>query len=181
MRLAVLSFAAASLFAGLPSVAMAEIDPYVLPAVSKWNVDYGQGKCRLSRTFGSGPNTHVLLLDQDRAGSAAAVTVAGPSFERFRVNREASIAFGDAMSIEAEPQRAQLGTMRYGIVFPDIDFGTPAQGAQAPGAGELDVGVGNSISYLTFTQKRRAVRLQTGPMGEAFDVLNDCTKNLARG
>lgn len=181
MRLAVLSFAAASVFAGLPSVAMAEIDPYVLPAVSKWNVDYGQGKCRLSRTFGSGPNTHVLLLDQDRAGSAAAVTVAGPSFERFRVNREALIAFGDAMSIEAEPQRAQLGTMRYGIVFPDIDFGPPAQGAQAPDAGELDMDVGNSINYLTFTQKRRAVRLQTGPLGEAFDVLNDCTKNLARG
>ncbi|UAB79109.1 hypothetical protein INR77_05310 [Erythrobacter sp. SCSIO 43205] len=178
MRLAVLTAVTACAFAIAPSSAQAGKEPYVIPAGSKWNVDYGAAKCRLSRTFGSGPNTHVLLLDQSGAGSTAALTVAGPSFERFRLKKDTSIDLGGSTTIEAEPRRAQLGTMRYGIVFSGLDFGGEDEDSEAS---KLDVTIGNSIDHLTFTQGRRAVRLETGPLGEAFDVLNDCTRRLARG
>ncbi len=193
MRFAAIALVVTSVFSGTPSAAEAESKPYVLAPGSKWNVDFGKTKCRLARTFGSGPNTHVLFLDQNRPGSGAAVTVAGPSFERFRVKKETSIALGGAIaSVKAQPRRAQLGTMRYGIVFSNIDFGGEGQGrpvrarvatgsdAQGQKAERLDVEVGNSISYLTFAQGRHMVRLETGPLGEAFEVLNRCTQEMSR-
>ena len=169
--IAAAAVAIAATLAGMPSAADAAKEPYVLAPGSKWNVNFGETTCRLSRTFGSGPNTHVLILDQKGPSSGAVMTVAGPSFERFRVKKEASIDLGGSMAIEAEPKRAQLGSMRYGIVFPTIGFGDAAQ---------LDVSMGNSIDYLTFTQRRSAVRLETGPLGEAFEVLNSCTKDMGR-
>ena len=119
--------AAAASFAAMPSAAEAAKEPYVLPPGSKWTVNFGDTMCRLSRTFGEGPNTHVLILDQRGPGSGAMLTVAGPSFERFRVKREASIDLGGSMAIDASPKRAQLGSMRYGIAFPSIDFGSASQ------------------------------------------------------
>ena len=42
----------------------------------------------------------------------------------------------------------------------------------------LDVDAANAVEFVSVRQRKREVRLQTGDLGDAFKVLNDCTMGL---
>ena len=200
MRLSALTLVSACVIAGISSTAEAKGEPVVLTPGSNWNVDFGATKCRLARTFGEGEDIHVLLIDQHYPSSGATLTVAGPSFRGFRNRKETYVALGDALEpFKTEPLTAELGSIRHGLVFPNIYFKQlqpviarngqkpPERASEQAGADaqvrtspQLDTGFGAAVSYLSFRQRSREVRLDTGPLGEAFEVLNTCTRDMIR-
>ncbi|UAB79110.1 TonB family protein [Erythrobacter sp. SCSIO 43205] len=198
MRMFVTALASGLVLAGLSSPAEAAKEPVVLKARTPWNVDFGETKCRLARAFGEGEDKHVLLVDQHSPSSGASVTVAGPSFRRFTSRKETLVALGDATEpFEAPGMKAELGPIGYGLVFSNIYFlkDQPAVLIEARKAGsdnegtdndpvrisgQLDSEFGADIEYLSFKQGSREVRLETGPLGEAFEVLNTCTSDMLK-
>ena len=199
MRVFVSALALGIVMAGFSSPAQAAKEPVVLKARTPWNVDFGETKCRLARTFGEGEDMHVLLVDQHYPSSGASVTVAGSSFKRFTNRKETLVALGDASQpFEAPAMKAELGRISHGLVFSNIYFlkDQPAvlieareaadaaneTGDDAPVriSAQLDAEFGADIEYLSFTQGSREVRLETGPLGEAFEVLNTCTSDMLR-
>ena len=52
--------------------------------------------------------------------------------------------------------------------------------AVSGGIPQLDPAEGDRVAFVDLKQGGRAVRLETGPLGEAFKVLNQCTLDLLR-
>jgi len=198
MRVLVSGLVLGVVMAGFSSPAQAAREPVVLKARTPWNVDFGETKCRLARTFGEGEDMHVLLVDQHYPSSGASVTVAGSSFKRFTNRKETTVALGDATEpFETPAMKAELGRISHGLVFSNIYFGENQPAIITQGRGkpdnakkdadedaparistQLNTQFGSAVEYLSFKQGSREVRLETGPLGEAFEVLNTCTSDM---
>jgi TonB family protein len=184
MRRTILALAA--LPALIPAPALAE--PVVLKPDSPWNVDFAEDKCRLTRTFGGGANRHFLAFQQFWPDKAAGLTVAGPAFGKFR-----SLQRTDARFFETqEPLRTRpfAGTVEQygrGVIYSSIRLseGEPedTNTVDAPkvgGVAQLDAAEGDRVEFVALKQAGHEVRLETGPLGDAFKVLNQCTLDLLR-
>lgn len=210
MRLSVLVSFASLAALTVTSTAYAKDETIVLTPSAPWNAHFAADKCRLAGVFGEGEYTHVLMLDQHYPSSGATLTVAGPSFKPFRGSEDTSVALGDAAApFETQPMKAQLGRLEHGLVFSNLYFGEeqplilregqsgpereekeastdnaqpqdPVPQSAQPTRAQLDAEFGKGITYLSFTQRGREVRLDTGSLGPAFDVLNRCTTDLIR-
>lgn len=185
MRYAVLAIAAVS-----PALAASPLqaeEPVVLKPASSWNVDFASEKCQLIRVFGEGENRHFLRFQQFSPGRAAGLTVAGPAFKRFR-----SLAATDLRFYEGQtPHRTRpfTGTVDQfgpGVIYSyvTIDGGMPerppADAPPVPVGAMLDPALGKQVQFVELRQGDRTVRLATGPLNAAFEVLNECTLDLLR-
>lgn len=185
MRHAVLALAALPLTL---TAAAAHAEPVVLKAGSPWNVDFGQDKCRLTRTFGGGENQHLLAFQQFWPASNAGLTIAGPAFERFRSLQRTEVRFFDGQEpMRTTPFTGQVEQYGSGVIYSSIRIteGEPSDTNEvdAPRAGGiplLDSAEGDLVQFVELKQGGREVRLETGPLGEAFKVLNQCTLDLLR-
>jgi TonB family protein len=184
MRAAVLALAALSTaLAAMP----AQAEPVVLKPSSPWNVDFGEDKCRLSRLFGEGENQHYLAFQQYWPARDAGLTVAGPAFERFRSLDRTQVRFYETQApMRTTPFTGKVEQFGTGVIFSNlkIDSGEPETNViDKPGQGglpQMDTALGNQVQFVELKQGGREVRLATGPMGEAFEVLNQCTLELLR-
>ena len=184
MRHAVLGLAFLALAAPL---AAAEA-PVELTPSSKWNVDFALDKCQLIRTFGEGENLHFLRFQQYSPGNAAGLTVAGPAFKRFRSRALTDLRFFDGQS----PHRTRpfTGTVEGygdGVIYSEltIDQGMPERPTKedtppATSLALLDTALGKQVQFIELRQGGRTVRLKSGPLNAAFEVLNQCTLDLLR-
>jgi TonB family protein len=184
MRYAVLALAA--LATALTGTA-AQAEPIVLKPSSSWNVDFGVEKCRLSRVFGGAENEHLLAFQQYWPGDETGLTIAGPAFKRFRSLERTAVRFFEAQEpLRTTPFTGTVDGFGTGVIFSTlkIDSGEPETNQiDEPSTGglrQLDVVLGQKVQFVELRQGGRDVRLDTGSLGDALKVLNECSLDLLR-
>lgn len=200
MRFVFWSVLAALPALGLSGIVHAKSEPVSLQPSSPWNLDYGETKCRLVRSFGAEDDKHYLILDQHFPSRGAGLTAAGPEFRRFKGREETAIGFTDtAEPRTGVPLKGNLGDVRHALIFTNVFFGakparivvagerSPDQGSKDPGGDDLASGIpglntniGGDANHLSLTQRKREVRFETGPLAPAFEALNTCTRDMVR-
>lgn len=175
-------------FLSLAAPLFAAEAPVELAPSSQWNVDFAQDKCQLIRTFGEGENRHFLRFQQYSPGNAAGLTVAGPAFKRFRSRTLTDLRFFEGQS----PHRTRpfTGTVEGygdGVIYSGvtIDQGMPEgltkeETPPTTSLPLLDTALGKQVQFIELRQGGRTVRLKSGPLNAAFEVLNQCTLDLLR-
>lgn len=166
----------------------AQAAPVVLKPSSPWNVDFGEEKCRLTRVFGGAEDQHLLAFQQYWPGKDSGLTIAGPAFARFRSLQRTNVRFFAAQEpLRTTPFTGTVEQFGTGVIFSSIriDDGEPAatNTIDVPTGGgipQLDAAQGNQVQFIELAQGGREVRLETGPLGDAFKVLNQCTLDLLR-
>ncbi len=176
--------------AALPAVlsATARAEPVVLKPSSPWNVDFAEDKCRLTRIFGGDENSHLLAFQQYWPAKEAGLTVAGPAFDRFRSLQRTDVQFFDAQTpLRTRPFTGTVEQYGSGVIYSSIRIteGEPANtnsvdDPRSGGVPQLDAAEGDLVQFVALKQGGRTVRLETGPLGDAFKVLNQCTLDLLR-
>jgi TonB family protein len=173
--------------AALSAAVPAQAKPVVLTPSSQWTVDFADEKCRLVRTFGEGEGRHLLAFHQYWPSRDVGMTVAGSAFKRF-----VSLARTDLRVFEAqEPVRQTPFTGKvegYGeaVIYSSVQLDgsepdeDPTDGSAPRAVALIDTAFGKQVQFLELSQGQREVRLETGPMDAAFEVLNQCTMDLLR-
>lgn len=181
MRRSVLALAALSTALAAPASAeVVEIAPS-----SPWNVDFAPEKCRLARLFGEGENRHLVFFEQYWPSATFGLTVAGPSFRRFGGRLRTDLSFTAAQEpMRTEPFKGTIGAYGDGLVYStvslteageDEDGGRDVLVKSLPG---LDLAAAAASEFVSLRQRGREIRLLTGPLDEAFAVLNQCALDL---
>lgn len=184
MRFATLTLA----FSALAAPLVAAESPVELAPSSKWNVDFAPDKCQLIRTFGEGENLHYLRFQQYSPGEAAGLTVAGPAFKRFRSRSETDLRFFESQTPHrTKPFTGTVEGFGTGVIYSSVtvDRGMPDRPPEDntphdPSVPLLDTALGTQVQFIELRQGGRVVRLKTGPLNAAFEVLNQCTLDLLR-
>jgi len=170
----------------LASPALAE--PAALKPSSNWHVDYGEDVCRLSREFGDEKNKHYLTLRQYWPAREAGLTVAGPAFRKFASRQKTSLRFAeDRPEWESRPFAGTVEGYGSAVIFATVNIAkAEPESNQADSAGKenprggLDLSEAAKVRFVELKQGVRVVRLDTGPLTEAFKVMNDCTTSLVK-
>lgn len=157
--------------------------PVVLEPSSPWNVDFGEDKCRLARTFGGEGNRHVLFFEQGGPASYFGFTVAGPQLERFRSARIA-IRFGEHPVIEVGQHfTGTVESFGPALIYSGMVF--VRDGAQNTGFGqrlcslpEIDLVQAAKVTKISIRKSKREVIFNTGKLTEPVNVLNQCAQCL---
>jgi TonB family protein len=159
-------------------------EPVVLKPSSPWNVDFGEERCRLARFFGDDDNKHVLIFEQYWPGDNLGMTAAGNAFKPFRSTRPTEISFfGPENTTETRPFTGDFAEYGNALVFSNVWVAKITQGTNGairiPGdTSQLDTAIAREVSAATFRQGDKMVELTTGPLDEAFKVLNLCANDL---
>lgn len=191
-------FAAAT---GLAAVASASAHPalpqdaeaVVLQPASTWQLDMAENKCRVARLFGEGEEKTVFYLEQWDPSRAAAWSVAGPSVEKFRAERDTSFAFGPGGD-EAEFKFMDSNLGDYGnavthttTIVANENPEEEEEGyerdymADPRGVPALDGEGAALITTLTLSQKGRDdVVLELGSMKAPLNAMNVCMADLVQ-
>jgi TonB family protein len=181
MRAAVLALAALPALVAAPALA----EPVVVQPSSPWNVDFAADKCRLARLFGEGENQHLVFFEQYWPGETFGLTVAGPAFERFRSRQRTDLSFSSAQKpMRGEPFKGTIGEYGDGMVYSTVSL-TEADDDEDGDRDELvtqlpqlDLEAAATGEFVSLRQRGSEVRLLTGPLDEAFAVLNRCALDL---
>lgn len=181
MRRTLLTLATLSLgVAAVPAQAkVIEIAPS-----SPWNVDFGENKCRLARFFGEGEDRHLLFFEQYWPAENFGMTVAGSSFKRYRGGYRTDLKFFAAQEpIETEPFTGTVGEFGDGVIFSTLGlkkYEKPAsEGEVVPvRVPQLDKDSARQVEFVSLRQRGDEVRLLSGPLDEAFAVLDNCSLDL---
>ncbi len=171
--------AAAILGIGAASPASAKAEPVMLEPSSKWNVDFGEEKCRLVRVFGEGENRHVLFFEQWGPKASFGFTASGRGFDRFRANKPVSVRFfRDQEPMETQPFMGTIASFGEAIIYSKLALEEPNQGQKLGILHQLNTARASFAEFVEFKQRNRSVTFKTGELGEAFKVLNQCTQSL---
>lgn len=165
----------------------------VLEASSPWNVNFGIDRCRLTGIFGEEDNKHLLFLEQYWPADRFGMTVSGPAFERFKSRqrtrkssrpprrRMTDVAFFPGQ--EPLPTRPLAGQARsfgpaliYSSLHPETGSEIEEPREKNGEFPQLDPALGAKIEHVSLSQTGKTVTIQTGPLGEAFKLLNQCTQ-----
>jgi TonB family protein len=180
----------AALFLGSASAWGADRDePLVLEPSTPWNVHYADDFCRLSRSFGTGDQEMVLVIDRLQPGDAFRLMLAGDPMKR-TMKEEAQIRFGADLPVQtlrffpgklgkdkaAWIFRAGVRIRAYSDAEKDElkqrgleDFSTP-QITQAEEAAVEEIRIGRPLS--------RPLVLRTRSMKGPFAALRACNDEL---
>lgn len=180
MRHAVLALAALPALVAMPAQAkVVEVAPS-----SPWNVDFGENKCRLARFFGEGESRHLLFFEQYWPGERFGMTVAGPSFKRYRSGDRTDLKFFAAQEpSKTKPFTGTVGEFGDGVVYSTLDLAKDSepngQDEIAPArVPQLDKDTARQVEFVSLRQRGDEVRLLSGPLDEAFAVLDNCALDL---
>lgn len=152
-----------------------------LKANGPWNVHFADEKCVLSGVFGEDAKPHLLAFQQYWPSTAAGVTVAGPAFGKFENGQPTTLTFFDGQQpIEGKPFTGKVEDLGPAVVYTSVSLATREQGPRqrTRALPDLDTAFGQQIRYVAVKQGSREVKLATGPLKSAFEVLNQCTESL---
>ncbi len=148
---------------------------------SAWNVDFAENKCRLARLFGEGENRHLVFFEQHWPDENFGLTVAGPAFDRFRSRQRTDLGFFDGQERQrTEPFTGEVAGFGSGVIYASARL-VPSEeksDGRSTQVLQLDTALGGKVEYVALKQRGDEIRLLTGPLGEAFAVLNQCTAGL---
>lgn len=184
--LACLSLAALGCVFASPVRAADDPAPVVLEPSSQWVVDFGEDKCRLARLFGDGENRHLVFFEQYWPSNQVGLTVAGPSYRRFRSRQPTELGFFEAQPrIRTEPFTGTIGEYGPGVIYSSITLATSSENDESNGTAtelpRLDTEFAKQVEFVSLRQRGKEIRLLTGPLDQAFAVLNQCTESLFTG
>ena len=154
-------------------------DGVVLEATGPWQLDYGEERCRLTRTLGTGDNLHVVYFEQYAPSRAFVLAAAGPEFGRFQDSRNVDIAFGEQ---EPREDAGSVGTLaNYGKAVFSTSMTAerpPELSGQRRGYsnlfGQIDTQVLEGADHIVFTQGRRKLRMNMRSLAAPLKALNQC-------
>lgn len=153
----------------------------VLEPSTLWNVDYGDEKCRLARLFGEGEDKTILFMEQWGPDERFGFSVAGPAFNRFRSRSKTEIKFFDQrVAFETEPFTGDVEGFGRAVIHANFSLGNGNEfsreiGEVQYGLPQIETEIAKQAKYVAFKQGNRTVKLETGPLHEAFTVLNQCS------
>lgn len=179
MRVAVLALASAVLAA---TPGHAETD--VLKPSNSWNVDFGENKCRLTRFFGTQGNRHLLIIEQYWPSQHFGMLAAGRSFAELEAGQPISLKFyEDQKSIDGKPNRSSIEEYGAAFAYRKVGIDTADQPALGPQPVNtrfpiLDTDSAARVEFVSLSAGEVEVRLETGSLRDAFEVLNQCTQDL---
>jgi TonB family protein len=186
MRRTVLILAAVStVLSGAPASAETlEIKPS-----SPWNVHFAEDKCRLAGFFGEGEDRHALIFEQHWPAGHFGLTIAGPRLRTFRESQSTNLKFfDDQANRETKPFRGDLGEFKHALIFSSATLDPSDESTQAQAEAEssladgrlpgIDTDFARQIRFVSVRQRSSELRLMTGPMEDAFKVLNQCAEDL---
>ncbi|MEO1046949.1 MAG: energy transducer TonB [Pseudomonadota bacterium] len=170
--------------------ASAAREPVVLKPTSNWYVDFGEKRCRLSRVYGEGEDRHAIFFQQWQPSRGFAFTAAGPSFDRFTSQRKTMVRFEEgAEPRETTPFVGKSEGIGTAVIYTTLSVDEQPE-ADIEGSGfeellekslpQLDIESAKSADQVSLRQRSREVVFQTGPLDEAFTVLNTCTQDLVK-
>ena len=188
----VVSVAAAAISVAVTplSAALAEDEAVVLEPTRNWQLDYGENRCRIARTFGDDKNETLFYLEQWEPAIWAAALVAGPSVEKYRSGRATRFTFGTGgEEDEFELRDMTLGDFGDAIAFRTTIVPNGKMSVQVENDAELILGRGRftklasqaatGINRVTLSQKGSpTVTLNIGSMEEPLEAMNACMKDL---
>lgn len=176
----------------------------VLQPSSQWQLDMGEHRCRLARTFGTGASETLFYIEQFNPSARFSYGVAGPSLNDLRITdkfqrlpeRKVEVQFGPALpGYEQSYEDASLGDlgaaiMGYGPVQTVFETKEEFEGRATknpePAGGsrelrELDAETGKAISWLSLSSPRiGTVKLELGGMEAPFKAMNFCMDDLVK-
>lgn len=182
MRRTALALAALSLplIAAPARAGVVEVTPS-----SPWNVDFAENKCRLARFFGEGENRHLLFFEQYWPDARVGLTAAGPGFRRFASLQRTELKFSDSQEPrDTKPFAGKVANYGDAVVFSTLPMGPVAKRDEAdPSAPQarvpsLDKAHARAVEFVSLKQRGDEVRLMTGPLDRAFEVLDQCALDL---
>ncbi len=195
-----LSVFAALAIAAVPTIVAAKdkgSQPLVVEPSGSWNVDYGKETCRLARIFGEGENRHAIFFEQWGPDSGFSFTAAGPGFKRFKGGRTTEWrVFEGHEPRETQPMTGDLNSIGPALIYSGLSLEEGQEDHDPTKRGELkekdeqkqdkerkpmpalDIEFASKAKFIALKQGKREVLLNTGPLDEAFAVLNDCAANL---
>ena len=155
-----------------------------LKPASQWNVDFGDTRCRLARIFGEGEDQHILFFDQHYPNDAFGMTVAGPGLKRFSAKARTQLQFYTSQAPrKTEPFKGEAGAFGAAVIFGSAKVERTDDEADATPSRpilQIDTDSAAKVEFVSLAQGKRRVLLQTGPLEEAFKVMNTCTQDMIR-
>lgn len=171
-----------ALVAAVLTASPASAEVVAISPSSAWNVDFAENKCRLARLFGEGENRHLVFFEQYWPGEAFGLTVAGPSYDRFRSRQRTALGFFDGQERQrTEPFTGTVADFGTGVIYSSARLAAgDSEGADAATTqlAQLDTQLAAKVEYVALKQRGDEIRLSTGPLDEAFAVLNQCSAQL---
>lgn len=157
-------------------------EPLRLAPTSNWNIDYGEDKCSLIRTFGTGDNEILLHIDQSGTGPFYNLALSG---------KQAGRTAGDVMRIAFGPNEdASERSFLVGkpkapaepfILMHGIHLAPATRTAEKRGFEVAQIGPEREKAITTLTLAkglRETVELQIGPMDAPLAALRTCVADL---
>lgn len=160
-----------------------------LEPLSRWHMDFGEQRCQLLRSFGTDDEKHLLIFRQWSPGRAFNFTASGPALEKFRGLRPTYARFQAAGDeVEGEPMTGDLEGFGASVIYGNFSLGDGpepegGQNTDFPDSyyaafPQLDLEKAAEVEFIELRQGKRIVRFNTGPLSDAFDLMNTCTKSL---
>lgn len=149
-----------------------------------WNADFGDQKCRLARYFGEGEKRHLLFIDQYGPSEEFGLTLAGPAFRRFASRERTALRFFAAQqALRTEPFTGTVEGIGPAVIYSSVNLERGSEDRASDDVPttlpQLDTGFAGQAEFIGLRQKVDEIRLMTGPLADAFALLNQCTRDLA--
>jgi TonB family protein len=159
-------------------------EPVVLKPSSDWNLDYGETRCRIMRTFGEGDQKTAFYFEQFAPSQYLSWLVAGPLVKRLSGLRHTKVTMGSAgqpfvLDSPFALTFGEFGDAVESIGFKKIDSPEAETDKSAPlGLPEVSVDEGSRIDWIEFSRGKAIYRLETGNLGPVVKAMNTCMENL---
>lgn len=158
---------------------------------SDWHVNYADDSCRLARSFGTGNEEVVLVLDRFQPGPKVGMTLTGQPLKVRSETRRITLRFGP--NDPAFEKGFTTGSLDNGNAALVVDGNLwitgydPARAAgeddaKPPRQPDIDPALYAAIRFLELRiAGKQTVVLETGSMAAAERALATCTDDLLRG
>jgi len=159
----------------------------VLEPSSNWQLDYGETRCRILRTFGEDDQQSVLYFEQYSPSEQFDWVVAGPLLHRYSSGQKIGVQFGPGQLPYAfRPEISlTLGDFGTGIGGGSVEDASSEKDekkgenyAGPVGLPSLPVEQGAGIDWVELSRSGRSYRLKTGNLGPVYEALNACMADL---
>lgn len=161
----------------------ANADTVAVTPSTPWNVDFAEDRCRLARLFGEGEGRHFLFFEQYWPGERLSLMAAGPEFSGFRSRQTTRLKFFESQeTLRTEPFTGSMAQFGNGVVYSSVSIETGTDSLEEDTSPTtlpaLDTEFAERVEFVSLDQRGKEIQLITGPLDEAFEVLNTCTESL---
>jgi TonB family protein len=162
----------------------AHAEPVVLQPGSPWNIDFGEKSCRLTRFFGASDKPHVLIIDQYWPDRHFGLALAGPLVNHIDGDGKFALRFFEGQEpILRVPFKGSIEGFGAAYFYTRIGIATedqPATGPQPIGTRfpAVDTSTAKDAAFVSLSAGGNEIRLATGPLDDAFQILNQCAQDF---